>query len=75
LTLTRFDSATQEAFYNLYTKIDPTMLPTPEGMKEEPNPSVEAAKREIDAILNDIGTTIPVNNSNTVTPTTYAVHA
>jgi hypothetical protein len=75
LTLTRFDAATQEAFYNLYTKIDPTMLPTPEGMKEEPNPSVEAAKREIDAILNDIGTTIPVNNSNTVTPTTYAVHA
>jgi hypothetical protein len=75
LTLTRFDAATQEAFYNLYTKIDPTMLPTPEGMKEEPNPSVEAAKREIDAIIRDIGTTIPVNNSNTVTPTTYAVHA
>jgi hypothetical protein len=32
LTLTRFDSATQEAFFNLYTKIDPTILPTPEGM-------------------------------------------
>ena len=37
LTLTRFDAATQEAFYNLYTKIDPTMLPTPEGMKDEPS--------------------------------------
>ena len=32
LTLTRFDAATQEAFFNLYTKIDPTMLPDPEGM-------------------------------------------
>jgi len=35
LTLTRFDPATQEAFFNLYTKIDPTILPAPEGMKEE----------------------------------------
>ena len=32
LTLTRFDSATQEAFFNLYTTIDPTILPPPEGM-------------------------------------------
>jgi hypothetical protein len=32
LTLTRFDGATQEAFFTLYTKIDPTILPTPEGM-------------------------------------------
>ena len=32
LTLTRFDVATQEAFFNLYTKIDPTILPAPEGM-------------------------------------------
>ena len=32
LTLTRFDPATQEAFFNLYTKIDPTILPAPEGM-------------------------------------------
>lgn len=32
LTLTRFDSSTKEAFYNLYTKIDPTILPVPEGM-------------------------------------------
>ena len=35
LTLTRFDAATQEAFFNLYTKIDPTILPAPEGMKDE----------------------------------------
>jgi hypothetical protein len=32
LTLTRFDASTKEAFYNLYTKIDPTILPVPEGM-------------------------------------------
>jgi hypothetical protein len=36
LTLTRFDPATQEAFFNLYTKIDPTILPAPEGMKDQP---------------------------------------
>jgi hypothetical protein len=43
LTLTRFDPATQDAFFNLYTKIDPTILPVPEGMKVEnktPAPSV-----------------------------------
>jgi hypothetical protein len=34
LTLTRFDTATQDAFFNLYTKIDPTILPIPEGMKD-----------------------------------------
>jgi MoxR-like ATPase len=37
LTLTRFDASTQEAFFNLYTKIDPTILPAPEGM-ENTNP-------------------------------------
>ena len=36
LTLTRFDPSTKDAFYTLYTKIDPTILPTPPGMKEEP---------------------------------------
>jgi hypothetical protein len=48
LTLTRFDPATQEAFFNLYTKIDPTILPVPEGMKAEnttpapvPTPNVD----------------------------------
>ena len=34
LTLTRFDKATQDAFFNLYTKIDPTLLPAPEGMEK-----------------------------------------
>jgi MoxR-like ATPase len=57
LTLTRFDTATQEAFFNLYTKIDPTILPAPEGMKEEPtNPAVEALKKEIDTIIDSIPT-------------------
>jgi hypothetical protein len=37
LTLTRFDGATQEAFFNLYTKIDPTILPAPEGMDKGTN--------------------------------------
>jgi hypothetical protein len=37
LTLTRFDASTQEAFFNLYTKIDPTILPAPEGMPKEQN--------------------------------------
>ena len=32
LTLTRFDNSTQEAFFSLYTKIDPTILPPVEGM-------------------------------------------
>jgi hypothetical protein len=36
LTLTRFDPATQDAFFNLYTKIDPTILPPVEGMKDQP---------------------------------------
>ena len=40
LTLTRFDVATQDAFFNLYTKIDPTILPAPEGMdKATPTPA------------------------------------
>jgi hypothetical protein len=30
LALARFDKDTQEAFYNLYTKIDPTINPVPE---------------------------------------------
>ena len=29
LTLTRFDPSTQKAFYDLYTKVDPTMAPMP----------------------------------------------
>ena len=39
LTLTRFDSATQDAFFALYTKIDPTILPPPEGMDKTVPPA------------------------------------
>jgi MoxR-like ATPase len=46
LTLTRFDSATQEAFFNLYTKIDPTILPTPEGMDKNNLGPSEAYRQE-----------------------------
>jgi hypothetical protein len=63
LTLTRFDPATQEAFYNLYTKIDPTMLPTPEGMKEE------ASAPPVEPNVNDE----IVKNLNTAT--SYALNA
>ena len=38
LTLTRFDPATQKAFYDLYTKIDPTILPMPEGADKKAQP-------------------------------------
>jgi hypothetical protein len=46
LTLTRFDSATQEAFFTLYTKIDPTILPTPEGMDKNNLGPSEAYRAE-----------------------------
>jgi hypothetical protein len=46
LTLTRFDGATQEAFFNLYTKIDPTILPTPEGMDKNNLGPSEAYRAE-----------------------------
>jgi hypothetical protein len=55
LTLTRFDSSTQEAFFNLYTKIDPTILPTPEGMKDAPKPALDPAlMKEIDTALGNL---------------------
>ena len=38
LTLTRFDPATQKAFFDLYTKIDPTILPMPEGADKKEQP-------------------------------------
>jgi hypothetical protein len=63
LTLTRFDPATQEAFYNLYTKIDPTILPMPEGMKEE------ASAPPVEPNVNDE----IVKNLNTATG--YAINA
>jgi len=36
LALARFDSDTQAAFWNLYTKIDPTINPVPENATGEP---------------------------------------
>jgi len=84
LTLTRFDPATQEAFYNLYTKIDPTMLPTPEGMKEEkpssPAVSVTAdadeIKKAVDAAIAKMFPTATVVDPNLTNPgTDYAVTA
>jgi len=81
LTLTRFDLATQDAFFNLYTKIDPTILPAPEGMdKATPAPSnpnddvMKAIQEVIDQLDAKIAT------KHTVSPhidpnTQYAVHA
>jgi hypothetical protein len=81
LTLTRFDPATQDAFFNLYTKIDPTILPAPEGMeKGTPAPSnqnddvMKAIQEVIDQLDAKIAT------KHTVSPhidpnTQYAVHA
>jgi hypothetical protein len=84
LTLTRFDPATQEAFYNLYTKIDPTMLPTPEGMKEEkpssPAMSVtsdaDEIKKAVDAAIAKMFPTSTVADPHLTNPgTDYAVTA
>ena len=57
LTLTRFDTATQEAFFSLYTKIDPTILPTPEGMKDDrgnltPSQAYAAEKQDTNYAIN-----------------------
>ena len=58
LTLTRFDPATQDAFFNLYTKIDPTILPTPEGMKKEEVKALDPAlEKEIQAALDALNKT------------------
>jgi|688.fasta_scaffold246600_2 hypothetical protein len=62
LTLTRFDTSTKEAFYNLYTKIDPTILPVPEGMPEAPvkAPSAEQQKiAELKAQLEKLSNAYP----------------
>jgi hypothetical protein len=53
LTLTRFDPATQEAFFNLYTKIDPTILPMPEGAdKPKSNPVPTVPTNPVDTSTN-----------------------
>jgi hypothetical protein len=84
LTLTRFDPATQEAFYNLYTKIDPTMLPTPEGMKEEKPSSpvvsvtsdADEIKKAVDAAIAKMFPTSTVADPHLTNPgTDYAVTA
>jgi len=54
LTLTRFDPATKEAFFNLYTKIDPTILPVPEGMKDAPKPGAKPIPTEAANILKNV---------------------
>jgi hypothetical protein len=79
LTLTRFDTSTKEAFYNLYTKIDPTILPVPEGMPEAPvkAPSAEQVKiAELKAQLEKLSSAAPtVASDMDDTNTQYALNA
>ena len=79
LTLTRFDTSTKEAFYNLYTKIDPTILPVPEGMPEAPvkAPSAEQQKiAELKAQLEKLSSAAPtVASDMDDSDTQYAVNA
>ena len=83
LTLTRFDASTKEAFFNLYTKIDPTILPVPEGMKEAPvkAPSAEQQKiAELKAQLEKLSNAAPTvasdyDSNDTDTDTQYALNA
>ena len=68
LTLTRFDQSTQDAFFALYTKIDPTILPTPAGMPEAAKPPVTGDAKlaeEIEKALNEM--TPPTNVNYAVT--------
>jgi len=51
LTLTRFDPATQKAFYDLYTKIDPTILPMPEGADKKKEQRVAASDNDTNYAL------------------------
>jgi len=79
LTLTRFDASTKEAFYNLYTKIDPTILPVPEGMPEAPvkAPSAEQVKiAELKAQLEKLSSAAPTVATDMNVPITqYAINA
>jgi len=74
LTLTRFDASTKEAFFNLYTKIDPTILPVPEGMKDAPvsNPvnALTAEQKKIAELKAQLD-----KLSNPDTDTQYAMNA
>jgi AAA domain (dynein-related subfamily) len=79
LTLTRFDTATQEAFFNLYTKIDPTILPAPDGMKEAEAKQGIAPPAVDKVLMDEIDRALAaINPNNTVVSpvsTTYAVNA
>ena len=61
LTLTRFDAATQKAFFDLYTKIDPTILPAPEGMEKAPAPVQEKPPVSFDSTIDGGNTTYALN--------------
>ena len=80
LTLTRFDPATQDAFFNLYTKIDPTILPPVEGMEPTPAPSSTVATQDdvakaIQSVIDHLDSKHDINNTNNPISTNYAVHA
>ena len=70
LTLTRFDASTKEAFFNLYTKIDPTILPIPEGMKDAPAKAPTPEQQKIAALKAELD-----KLSNPGTDTQYAMNA
>jgi hypothetical protein len=74
LTLTRFDASTKEAFFNLYTKIDPTILPIPEGMKDAPvkAPTAEETDRQK---LADLKARLGEMTPKTDSDTNYALNA
>jgi len=61
LTLTRFDAATQKAFFDLYTKIDPTILPAPEGMEKAPAPVQEKPPVSFDSTIDGGNTNYALN--------------
>jgi MoxR-like ATPase len=61
LTLTRFDASTQKAFFDLYTKIDPTILPMPEGMDKTPAPVQDKPTVSFDSTINGGNTNYALN--------------
>ena len=70
LTLTRFDASTKEAFFNLYTKIDPTILPIPEGMKDAPAKAPTPEQQRIIALKAELD-----KLATTDSDTQYAMNA
>jgi MoxR-like ATPase len=51
LALARFDSDTQNAFWNLYTKIDPTINPVPEVVQPPETPAPAAPPQQTTAAV------------------------